>query len=39
MTTSPNPSLYDFVILMCLVLFVPAVAMAKWRENYSADEI
>lgn len=37
--TSPNPSLYDFVILMCLVLFIPAVAMAKWRENYSADEI
>ena len=24
---------------MCLVLFIPAVAMAKWSENYSADEI
>lgn len=24
---------------MCLVFFIPAVAMAKWRENYSADEI
>lgn len=28
-----------FFILMCLALFIPAVAMAKWRENYSADEI
>lgn len=39
MTRSPNPSLYDFVILICLVLFIPAVAMAKWHENYSANEI
>lgn len=39
MTARCNPPLYDFVILMCLVFFIPAVAMAKWRENYSADEI
>lgn len=39
MSRSPNPSLYDFVILICLVLFIPAVAMAKWHENYSANEI
>lgn len=39
MTACCNPPLYDFVILMCLVFFIPAVAMGKWRENYSADEI
>lgn len=32
-------SLYDTVILMCLVLFIPAVVTAKWHENYSQDEI
>lgn len=39
MNTSHSPSLYDFVILMCLVLFIPAVVIAKWHENYSEDEI
>lgn len=35
----PQSLLVRFGILMCLVLFIPAVPMAKWRENYSADEI
>lgn len=39
MTTSSNPFLYYFVILICLVLCVPSVAMAKRHKNYSADEI
>lgn len=37
--TSLTPSLYDVVILMCLVLFIPAVIMAKWHEKDSEDEI